>query len=220
LDASDLIFDTADALLAIDREQRIVLWNQGAEALFGFTAEEVLGRYCHEVIGGRDESGGVVCQADCRNIMAMGRRELVRTHDLLVRTKAGQEAWVNVSTILVPSRRKDRSVLVHLFRDIGRHKEMERFVERLLANGAKLSPSQKADPPTPPPRLSLSMDQLTRRQREVLRLLASGASTQGIAKKLFISPATARNHIHHILAKLGVHSRLEAVTLDLRNRMN
>jgi len=57
----------------------------------------------------------------------------------------------------------------------------------------------------------------SRRERDVLRLLGSGASTRTIAKKLFISPATARNHVRHILAKLQVHSRLEAVTLALRN---
>jgi two-component system nitrate/nitrite response regulator NarL len=60
---------------------------------------------------------------------------------------------------------------------------------------------------------------LTRREREVLRLLASGASTQTVAARLFISPATARTHIHRILAKLGIHSRLEAVTFALRNSL-
>lgn len=61
------------------------------------------------------------------------------------------------------------------------------------------------------------MQAITSREQEVLRLLASGASTEAIATQLGISPATARNHINKILGKLGVHSRLEAVTLALRN---
>lgn len=216
MDQTDLIFDTADGVLAVDRDQRIVLWNGGAEALLGFKAEEVLGRNCYEVIGGRDESGQVVCQADCRNMVATRRRELVRTHDLLVRTKAAREIWVSVSTILVPSRRRDLCVLVHLFRDASRQKEMERFVQQLLASASKLSLSPGADPPMSSPAF-LPVQAMTNREREVLRLLASGASTDAIATGLSISPATARNHVNKILTKLGVHSRLEAVTLALRN---
>jgi PAS domain S-box-containing protein len=54
-------------------------------------------------------------------------------------------------------------------------------------------------------------DPLTRRQHEVLRLLADGASSKQIASALHISAETARNHARHILRALGVHSRLEAV---------
>lgn len=217
LDQSDFIFDTADGVLAVDGEQRIVLWNEGAEALLGFKAQEVLGRYCHEVLGGQDDSGCVVCQANCPDMMGALRRERVRTRDLLVRTKAGRETWINMNTIRVPSRRKELCLLVHLFRDASRQKELERFVEQLRSNVAKLSLSRGTDPPIPP--AACPPVDLTRREREVLRLLTSGASTQAIAKKLFISHATARHHIHHVLAKLRVHSRLEAVTLALRNGM-
>jgi DNA-binding CsgD family transcriptional regulator len=52
---------------------------------------------------------------------------------------------------------------------------------------------------------------LTPRQTDVLRLIAYGASTQQIADELYLSKTTVRNHIAHILAALGVHSRLAAV---------
>ncbi|MFB3737386.1 MAG: response regulator [Candidatus Velamenicoccus archaeovorus] len=54
---------------------------------------------------------------------------------------------------------------------------------------------------------------LTRREREVLGLLVKGAGTEAIARALVISPQTARTHIQNILAKLGVHSRLEAAAI-------
>jgi DNA-binding NarL/FixJ family response regulator len=57
------------------------------------------------------------------------------------------------------------------------------------------------------------VSQLTRREREVLRLLVDGSGTEAIAHVLVISPQTARTHIQNILAKLGVHSRLEAAAL-------
>ena len=54
---------------------------------------------------------------------------------------------------------------------------------------------------------------LTTREREVLRLLARGLNQQDIAGKLFISPKTVGTHIQRVLAKLGVHSRAQAVAL-------
>lgn len=52
---------------------------------------------------------------------------------------------------------------------------------------------------------------LTGRELDVLRLLAAGRSNPEIAETLFVSPATARTHVSNIFAKLGVHSRTEAV---------
>ncbi len=212
----DLIPNTADGVLAVNREQRILLWNKAAEALLGFTADEVLGKSCCEVIGGRDGSGRRVCHLGCLGMMMALRQELAPTHDLLVRTKAGRELWVSVSTLLVPSQSREQCVLVHLFRDVTHQKELEHGVQQLVSNVAKLSLSRGTNGPMSAPVSPPSID-LSRREQEVLRLLASGASTRAIAQKLFISLPTVRNHIHSILTKLGVHSQLEAVVFSLKN---
>jgi DNA-binding NarL/FixJ family response regulator len=60
---------------------------------------------------------------------------------------------------------------------------------------------------------------LTRRERQVLILLAEGGNKESIGRALFISPETARTHIQNVLAKLGVHSRLEAATLAMRGNL-
>jgi DNA-binding CsgD family transcriptional regulator len=52
---------------------------------------------------------------------------------------------------------------------------------------------------------------LTERQLEVLQLLAEGKSTAQIADELVITKTTVRNHIAHVLANLGVHTRVQAV---------
>jgi DNA-binding NarL/FixJ family response regulator len=57
---------------------------------------------------------------------------------------------------------------------------------------------------------------LTGRELEVLRALATGASTAEVARELYVSPKTAKNHIAHIYAKLGVSSRTQAVAKALR----
>ena len=61
--------------------------------------------------------------------------------------------------------------------------------------------------------------ELTRREREVLSLLAEGEDNEGIAEVLVISPQTARTHIQNILGKLGVHSRLEAAAFVAQNNI-
>jgi DNA-binding NarL/FixJ family response regulator len=60
---------------------------------------------------------------------------------------------------------------------------------------------------------------LTRRERQVLSLLAEGGNKESIARTLVISPETARTHIHNVLTKLGVHSRLEAASVAVRARV-
>jgi PAS domain S-box-containing protein len=57
---------------------------------------------------------------------------------------------------------------------------------------------------------------LTERQLEVLKLLAAGKSTGQIADELVVSKTTVRNHIAHILARLEVHTRVQAVLLASR----
>jgi DNA-binding NarL/FixJ family response regulator len=63
------------------------------------------------------------------------------------------------------------------------------------------------------------LDQLTRREKQVLALLAQGASSEAIAEELVISPQTARTHIQNVLSKLGVHSRLEAAAFITKHRI-
>jgi DNA-binding CsgD family transcriptional regulator len=63
----------------------------------------------------------------------------------------------------------------------------------------------------PPPLAAVDSVRLTPRQNEVLQLLGQGASTEDIASMFHLSKETVRNHIRHILLRLGAHSRLEAV---------
>jgi DNA-binding NarL/FixJ family response regulator len=60
---------------------------------------------------------------------------------------------------------------------------------------------------------------LTEREMEVLRLVARGLNNRDIARELFISENTVKNHVRNILEKLHLHSRMEAVVYAVRQNL-
>jgi two-component system NarL family response regulator len=68
-------------------------------------------------------------------------------------------------------------------------------------------------------RQQLPTPRLTDREMEVLKLVAKGLNNRDIAKQLFISENTVKNHIRNILEKLQLHSRMEAVVYAVREKL-
>jgi two-component system NarL family response regulator len=68
-------------------------------------------------------------------------------------------------------------------------------------------------------RQQLPTPRLTDREMEVLKLVAKGMNNRDIAKQLFISENTVKNHIRNILEKLQLHSRMEAVVYAVREKL-
>lgn len=68
-------------------------------------------------------------------------------------------------------------------------------------------PSETTNYSTEPPQ---GLTELTRREKEVLKLITSGASNKEIAKKLYISEGTVKNHVTNILSRLGLRDRTQA----------
>jgi two-component system NarL family response regulator len=68
-------------------------------------------------------------------------------------------------------------------------------------------------------RQDVAAPRLTERELEVLRLVARGLNNRDIAKDLFISENTVKNHVRNILEKLQLHSRMEAVMYAVREKL-
>jgi DNA-binding NarL/FixJ family response regulator len=81
---------------------------------------------------------------------------------------------------------------------------------KLLDEFKQMSRSDRNTVPTP---------RLTERELEVLRLVATGLNNREIAKQLFISENTVKNHVRNILEKLQLHSRMEAVMYAVREKL-
>jgi DNA-binding NarL/FixJ family response regulator len=128
--------------------------------------------------------------------------------------------WVNVSVMVLKGKRMRHPYVMHLLRDVTERRRVERLARRAMDALREISPEPGEDGaeglagPRPAPAPALS-----RREMEVLRLLAVGMSTAHIARHLGISPITARNHVTHVVSKLGAQSRLQAVLYASRRRL-
>ena len=213
----DIYAKTADGVYAVDSRQRIVYWSPTAQQILGWKPDEVVGQHCYEVIAGGDYEGQRFCRRNCPIVTAARKAKFVGNYDLLSHRKDGSPIWLNVSIILPPESGRNATSAVHVFRDVSERRRSEQLAQTTLETVARFSAGtegQVETRPYPPPGPAL-----TQRELEVLRLLASGVPTEDIATTLGVSRSTARNHIESILAKLGVHSRLQAVVYASRHRL-
>ena len=183
-----------EEILSRTGEGALVVGPEGRVVLWNRAAQKILGWRAREVIG-----------RPCRDVLGStvdhGTERLERV-EMQARTKSGRPVWLDVRVL--EARGPAGTLLIYLIRDATATRELLRQVD-----------GQFHAPSTPPSRATT----LTRRELEVLRLIAGGANTRRLAERLHVSPATIRNHAQNIFAKLGAHSRLEAVAFATRRRM-
>lgn len=112
--------------------------------------------------------------------------------------------------------RAEASALVSRWNDLDEGARLAALQE-IVGGAGQLEARWRPEPESDS--FALPVARLTRREQEILQVLADGASTAQAATRLNVSVSTFRSHIKSILAKLGAHSRTEALALALRHRL-
>lgn len=179
---------------------RLAWVNARAEAMLGRPASQLLGRSCAGAIAGRDARGAPFCSAHCPLLFRALRRRPIEPFELRLRDTGPAATRILVIPLTAPDH--SRPWLLHCAVSAKGPAPAERFLVRVAAR----SPG----PPVGPTR-----QRLTVRESEILALLCDDRDLPAIAATLGVSYATIRNHVQHLLRKLGAHSLLEAVARSL-----
>ena len=191
---------------------RILNVNQAFLQITGWSYEEVIGRNPADLE--LWESSAVRRDVE-RRLVETGS---FRGHDLKLKVKDGRliDCLVSAETITINGQLCTLSV----FQDISERKRTETelitAIEAAMQDSSwlsrnimdKLAALRSSQPPTsaPPPAADL-----TRRERDVIELIAQGKSDAAIAQALSLSRNTVRNHVARLYAKIGAHNRSEAI---------
>ena len=203
-----LVDSTSDSAFAVDCSGIIVAWNQASEEMFGKPVAEVIGKPCGQIVQGTDEYGPV-CSRDCTIQQAVRKHHPVHNFDLQVNTSQGYR-WCNISVLITDETHPPAPYSIHIVRSIDTGKRLE-ILFRDFAQSQSKSASGIENASLFSNRSPVLETKLTRRELEILQLLAKGGTTSGIAAQLHISRTTVNNHVQNILRKLDVHTRLEAI---------
>jgi NarL family two-component system response regulator LiaR len=178
-------------------------------------------------LAGEAESGEVAVQLCAEVLPDVILMDMVLPKmDGAMATRAIREQFPQVQVIALTSFKEgeliknalEAGAIGYLLKDVSAN-DLVRAIRGAYAGRATLSTEvaqalvETANQP-PTPGLNL-----TERERDVLALMIEGLNNTQIAGRLIVSPSTIKSHVSNILAKLGVASRTEAVTLALRNHI-
>ena len=141
-------------------------------------------------------------------------------------TRAIHQRWPHVQVIALTSFQEKELVqdalqagaIGYLLKNVS-GEELAEAIRQAHRGHPTLAPEAVQALIQPPSEVESLAANLTRREHEVLALLAKGMSNPEIAGQLCISRATVKVHISNILSKLGVASRAEAISLAIQNKL-
>lgn len=201
---------------AMSLDQRIVFWNRGAERILGYTANEVIGRHCYEVVAGVAPGGLTpACLNGCPSMRSIQEGSIPSAARLEMLCASGERKSVSVTPMVVSGAVGDAPLIVHLFEDREERSEGDTALDEVRAELSQSGVDIVSDRPAVIP-ASRASTALTSRELEVLHLVALGRGTADIALELGISQHTVRNHVRHFRGKLNASTKLDAVVTALR----
>lgn len=212
----------AAAVTRCSRDFRYLWANQACAELLQRPVDQIIGRRIADVLGkatfeslrhhfDRVLRGEKVSYEEQVNYRGVGRRWISATYIPARDSRGAVDGWVAV--ILDITDRKQLEEKLHQSQErltagiasamgaIEGYVRTGRAGSEETGNTASLESRRRR------------LQSLTPRERQILRLLASGASTSRMAESLNVSETTVRNHVQNVFTKLEVHSRVECVAL-------
>lgn len=186
----NILLSTNEPTYTVDRDGQVMVWNQAAEQAFGFTEHHALGQRCWKLLSGRDTFGNQYCCKGCPVRAAAFNHVPVSSFQIDFETAAHERKRFTVTPLMLFIDPRNE-LFVHLCRPVT--DDLKNIAEHVVVRKIH--------------------DPLTARESEVLNLLHRGMNIPAIAAKLNVCTSTIRNHTQHILSKLNVHNRYEAVAL-------
>jgi PAS domain S-box-containing protein len=186
-----------DALFVTDDKQRVRAWSNAAQRLLGYSSAEVVGQLCYDVVMGSRPDGHPVCGTSCPVTRNARRGRGTASYQVTAVARDGTQRYLD-NTVLVLERPHGSFRVVHLLRE-----------------SCDTPPARTSTAPAQVQEIPLA-EPLTRRELEVLRVFARGATLEEVASELSISVFTARNHATNVEHKLGVCNRLQMVLEGMR----
>ncbi len=194
-------FITGDPAFAVNRRGVVIHWNKAAEESLGYSSSEALGKKCWELLCGQDSNGNRYCVKHCAVREMASRHEPVHSFHCAFGTASDQPKDFLISCLEIFDKTGEE-MLLHIC-----HPDHE---------PAQFEPTETRGSHAP---VGVKVEALSQREIEVLRLLADKVSTRAIAERLVISIRTVRTHIQHLMYKLQVHKRKDAIEAAKRLKL-
>ncbi len=197
---------------AVDQDQRIAYCNSAWAQYVGISRDEALGQPCMDFLKVSDPQGKRLCRVDCGPQLNARSGVCPIASRIRVRSTGHPDEWLSCNYTVLDT--GDSSFLMLHVAEIVTDMMDAWLLLSKIAGRAQTgeSPLGTGSPRTwrRPPTV---LDGLTLRENDVLRCLGNGMTTEQMATELALSKNTIRNYVKGVLAKLGVHSRVEAVAV-------
>jgi PAS domain S-box-containing protein len=186
---ANILEHAAESIIAVNEDHQIIVFNKAAEKTFGYSAQEVLGQPLDLLIPDRLMK---VHRKHVRKFAASRERSRPIEHrqGLVARRKDGSEFPVEIGISKLEA--DDSIIFMAIIVDITNRKHAEEEIQQMQDRFRVLVETLELD------------ETLTRREREVLHLIAQGYASAEIADRLVISPRTVDMHRRHMVRKLGL----------------
>ena len=215
LDADEIVRVCETAAVATNEDDRVVTLNEKAAEYLEVEEDRLVGRSFSQVLKPRDAFDNPLRYDSSLFLHFLQDGSPLHVFECNLRKGSGRYQRFTVSVVMVLGPRPRTHSAIYILWPVMRRRKADEVIARLLNSagyeeeglGAGLRASRTF------------ATVLTNRQIEVLRLVADGLGTDEIAESLGISVETVRNHVRNILSRLGVHSRVEAVSVAHRRHL-